>query len=231
MAKVIAICGYGPGISHAVALRFGAAGFSVALVGRRAESVSQGAAALQKADIRAQGFVCDVGRPETVAPLIAAVRAALGPIHVLHWNAYAPVARDLTTCTSDELQYALNVAVVGFDAAVQASLADLRAQPQSAVLLTGGGLALDNPAMHALAVKFGAGGLAVAKAAQHQLIGVLHAQLQSSGVFAGEVMVCGVVKGTHADRDGTATLEPAHVADKFWDLYQTRAPVTVRVPA
>jgi NAD(P)-dependent dehydrogenase (short-subunit alcohol dehydrogenase family) len=231
MAKVIAICGYGPGISHAVALRFGAAGFAVALVGRRDESVTKGAAALEKAGIRARGFVCDLGQPSAVLQLTAEVRAVLGPIHVLHWNAYAAVARDLTTCSVEELQYALNVGVVGLNTAVRASLDDLRTQPQSAVLVTGGSLSREDPAMVALAVKFGAGGLAVVKAAQHKLVNVLHEQLKSAGIFVGEVMVAGIVKGTLADRDGRATLEPAHIAETFWELYQTRAAITVVVPS
>ncbi|HEX7670382.1 MAG TPA: hypothetical protein VF395_12390 [Polyangiaceae bacterium] len=36
MAKTIVVCGYGPGISSAVAEKFGAEGFSVALAARNA---------------------------------------------------------------------------------------------------------------------------------------------------------------------------------------------------
>ena len=42
MAKTMIVCGYGPGISNAVAQRFGAEGFSVALIGRSADKLAAG---------------------------------------------------------------------------------------------------------------------------------------------------------------------------------------------
>ena len=46
MAKTILVVGFGPGISSGVAEQFGKQGFSVALVGRNADRVGAGAAAL-----------------------------------------------------------------------------------------------------------------------------------------------------------------------------------------
>jgi NAD(P)-dependent dehydrogenase (short-subunit alcohol dehydrogenase family) len=46
MSKTIVICGYGPGISAAVARRFGREGFQVALVARYAQRLAAGVAAL-----------------------------------------------------------------------------------------------------------------------------------------------------------------------------------------
>jgi NAD(P)-dependent dehydrogenase (short-subunit alcohol dehydrogenase family) len=45
MNKTVVVCGYGPGISNAVAERFGAEGFAVALAGRNAARVAAGAKA------------------------------------------------------------------------------------------------------------------------------------------------------------------------------------------
>lgn len=231
MAKTIVVCGYGPGISHAVARHFGEQGFHVALAGRRVDNVARGAATLTEAGVRARGFACDLAQPAAVTKLIEDARAELGPIDVLHWNAYAPIAKDLSVCDVNELRAGLDVAVVGLTAAVQAALPDLRTQPDAAVLVTNGGLARDEPAMNALAVQFGAMGLAIAKAAQHKWVSVMHAQLSSSGIFVGEVMVQGIVKGTAADRGQTPnTLDPQTIAQRFWELYQAREAVTVTVP-
>jgi NAD(P)-dependent dehydrogenase (short-subunit alcohol dehydrogenase family) len=47
MSKTIVICGYGPGISAAVAKRFGREKFQVALVARNAERLAAGVTALE----------------------------------------------------------------------------------------------------------------------------------------------------------------------------------------
>jgi NAD(P)-dependent dehydrogenase (short-subunit alcohol dehydrogenase family) len=156
--------------------------------------------------------------------LIEEVQATLGPISVLHWNAYAHAAGDLTLCDISEIQTVLNVAVMGLVTAVQAALPDLRAAApgDAAVLETGGGYALYEPTMDALAAKFGGMGLSVAKAAQHKLVGVLHAKLAPEGVFVGEVTVLGIVKGTAADR-GRGTIEASAVAERLLTLYRERS--------
>ena len=41
-------------------------------------------------------------------------------------------------------------------------------------------------------------------------------------------MVLGTVKGTAFDQ-GQATLEPAAIAERFWEIYQARSDVSVMV--
>jgi hypothetical protein len=91
------------------------------------------------------------------------------------------------------------------------------------VLVTGGGFAFYDPAVDAMATQFGAMGLAIAKAAQHKTVGLLAKRLESEGVFVGEVVVTGLVKGTAFDH-GNATLEPAAIAETFWAMHAARAP-------
>ena len=162
-----------------------------------------------------------------VKKLIADVHGSLGPISVLHWNAYTGGAGDLKTSSADELRAVLNVAVHGLVAAVQASLPDLVAQ-KGALLVTGGGFAFYDPNVDAAATQFGAAGLAIGKAAQHKTVGLLSKALQSDGVYVGEVVVTGLVKGTAFD-SGNATLEPATIAERFWQLYQARDVATVTI--
>ena len=61
-------------------------------------------------------------------------------------------------------------------------------------------------------------GLALANAAKHKLVGLLSPRLRDDGVFVGEVMVAGTVKGTAWD-SGNANLEPGVIANKFWEMY------------
>ena len=68
--------------------------------------------------------------------------------------------------------------------------------------------------MDALGVRFKVMGLAVANAAKHKPGGSLAARLKEEGVFVGEVMVAGAVKGT--GWGDQATIEADTVAEQFW---------------
>lgn len=226
MTKTIIVCGHGPGISDAVARRFGAEGFSVALVARSKDKLAQAAAALTAKGIKAEAFPTDLADIKAVRSLVAKVRASLGPITAIHWNAYGGGAGDLLAADIGELKTSFDIGVVGLVAAVQEALPDLRSQSGSAVLITGGGFAFYDPKVDAAATQWNAMGLAVAKAAQHKLAGLLSEKLKKDNVYVGEVVVLGMVKGTAFD-SGHATLEPSAIAQKFWELYTGRSPATV----
>lgn len=227
--STIIVAGYGPGISQAVAVKFGQQGFRVALVGRSRERLESGVAALKAKGVEAQPFPCDLGDTEAVHALVKDVRAALGPIGVLHWNAYASgLAGNLPGAPEGELRTVFDVGLHGLIAAVQGTLPDLQ-ENRGGVLVTGGGLAFYDTQVDKMGVEWGAMGLAVSKAAQHKLVGLLHHKLGKLGVYAGEVTVTALVKGTHFD-SGSATLEPSTVADAFWKLYQERSAAYAVVP-
>ena len=227
MAETIVICGYGVGISDAVARRFAKEGYKVAIVARNAERLNGAVERLAADKVDAKAFPCDVSDVDAVKKLIADVRASLGPIKVLHWNAYTGGAGDLKTASADDLRAVLNVTVHGLLAAVQAALPDLKAQ-SGALLVTGGGFAFYDPAVDAAATQWGAQGLAIGKAAQHKTVGLLNKSLHAEGVYVGEVVVTGLVKGTAFD-SGNATLEASTIAEKFWELYRARDVVSVTI--
>jgi NADP-dependent 3-hydroxy acid dehydrogenase YdfG len=225
MSGVIVVGGYGPGISDSVARRFGREGFAVALVGRTEERLAKASAALEQKKVRAKPFKCDLGDADAVRTMLSRVRSSLGPITAMHWNAYGGGAGDLTTAPAAELHAVLDVAVHGLIAAVQNALPDLE-KAKGAVLVTGGGLSRYNPTVDETACSWNAMGLAVGKAAQHKLVGLLHQKLAAKGVYVGEVTVLGLVKGTAFD-SGNATLEPDAIADKFFELYTNRKEIYV----
>jgi len=227
MAETIVVCGYGGGISDAVVRRFAKEGYRVAIVARNAERLNGAVQRLTAEKIDAQAFPCDVGDVDAVRKLVADVRRELGPIDVLHWNAYSGGAGDLKTASTDELRSVLNVTVHGLLAAVQAALPDLKAR-RGALLVTGGGFAFYDPAVDAAATQWGAQGLAIGKAAQHKTVGLLSKSLQPEGVYVGEVVVTGLVKGTAFD-SGNATLEASTIAEKFWELYRARDALSVTI--
>ena len=60
-------------------------------------------------------------------------------------------------------------------------------------------------------------GVAVANAAKDKLVGMLAQRLKDDGVYVGQVMIAGTIKGTAWD--GPNLIDPSAVAEKFWELY------------
>jgi NADP-dependent 3-hydroxy acid dehydrogenase YdfG len=226
MAKTIVLCGFGTGISTAIARKFGAQGFRVALVARNAERLASAVKSLASEGIEAAAFPADLADPSSIKKVIGDVQKQLGPITVLQWNAYASGSGDLLQADAEALQRIFQIPVSSLLLAVQAALPDLRQQQNAAVLVTNGGLGLIDPKVDAMAVAWGAMDLAVANAAKHKLVGVLSAKLAPEKIYVGEVVVLGTVKGTAWD-NGSATLEAADIAKRFWDLYSERTVVSV----
>ena len=75
MSKTIIIVGFGPGVSTAVAEKFGAAGFSVALIARSQSRLAAGVEALKAKGVAAAGFPADAGDPAAIRGAIAKARS------------------------------------------------------------------------------------------------------------------------------------------------------------
>lgn len=201
---LIAIAGMGPGVSAAVARRFGREGFAVAGLARRAAALQAQMDALMGAGIRAQGFAADAADPASLAAAIGHVEAAQGPIDVLVYNAAGARPKPLSALTAEELAADLSVSVVGALAAAQAVLPGMRARGRGTLLFTGGGFAFEPlPQMASLGV---------GKAAVRNLAFSLFADLKDVGIHAATVTICGLV------RPGTA-FDPDVIAESYWRLH------------
>lgn len=220
MAKTIIVAGFGPGIASAVAEKFGSQGFSVALVARNAERLAAGVQALEAKGIQAAAFSAELGSPEAIKALVPQIRQKLGPIAVLHWNAYSTAAGDALAADAAALRSVFDVPILGLTTTVQESLADLKAA-KGAILVTNGGLLFDEPGINAAGGTRNLMGLSMGNAAKHKLVMMLAAKLKADDVYVGEVIVTGTVKGSSFDR-GNGNLDGAVVAQKFWDLYTAR---------
>jgi NAD(P)-dependent dehydrogenase (short-subunit alcohol dehydrogenase family) len=86
-AKVAIVTGAGSGIGRAVSLALLAAGWSVALAGRRAEALAETAALAGEAAGHALPQATDVADPASVAALFAATKARFGRLDLLFNNA------------------------------------------------------------------------------------------------------------------------------------------------
>ena len=227
MQKTIIVCGHGPGISNAVANKFGGEGFQVALVARSADKLEKSRDAFQTRGIKAAAFPTDLSDPNAAKGLVKRVTDQLGPITAIHWNAYSNTAGDVMAADASALRTGFDLSVTSLVLTVQAALVDLKAA-KGALLVTNGGLALFDPKIDAMAVQGKSMGLAIANAAKHKLIGLLTETLRADQITVGEVVVLGLVKGTFWDT-GNATIDPAAIADKFWEIYSQRESRSVTV--
>jgi NADP-dependent 3-hydroxy acid dehydrogenase YdfG len=227
MQKTIVVCGYGPGISDAVANKFGGEGFQVALVARSADKLDKARDTFQARGIRAAAFPTDLSDANAAKDLVKRVKDQLGPMTALHWNAYANAAGDIMAADAAALRTVFDVSVTSLVLTVQEALADLKAA-KGAVLVTNGGLGFFDPKADATAVQWKSMGLAIANAAKHKLMGLLSERLRADEITVGEVIVLGLVKGTAWDT-GNATIEAGTVAGKFWEIYSKRESRTITV--
>ncbi len=231
MPKTIIVAGYGPGISTAIAEKFGAEGFQVALVARNAERLAAGVTALEAKGVKAAAFTADLGDPDSVRAMVEKVRATLGSITVLEWTAYASaqVAGDFTMADAAAIRSLFDVSVVGLAAAVQATLPDMKKAKDAAVLVTNGGAGYAEPGVDAMLVQYGLMGLGVSNAAKHKLVGLFAEKLKGDGIYVGEIMVAGTVKGSAFDQAGRGTIEGSAVAAKFWEMYSARTDLRAKI--
>jgi short-subunit dehydrogenase len=227
MANTIVVVGYGPGISSAVAEKFGAAGHPVALVGRSEDRLVAGAKALSAKGIKAAAIRGDASDPASIRDAVKQAHDKLGAIGVLHWNAYGGDAGNFLTADLAQLRSIFDVAITGLVSAVQEAAPDLKSTKGS-VLITNGAFGDIDPKLDALAVSMGYAGLALANTAKHRLVGLLAETLKGDGIYVGEVVVAGQIKGTAWDK-GQATLSGSQIADRFWALHTERKEQSVRV--
>lgn len=229
MTKTLVIVGFGPGVSSAVARKFGADGFSVALVARNTERLAAGVAELKALGVPAAAFVADAADPASLCAAIRKARTEFGPISVLHWNAFSGgEVGDLLAVEPAAAGRVFDVAVVGLLAAVEEALSDLKGAGDGAVLVTNGAFGEPAPMMDAFAVSMKSMGVALANAAKAKLVGLLSARLKADGVYVGEVTIAGAIRGTPTDT-GAGSIEGSAVAEKFWALYRARSETRARV--
>ncbi|MBW3129413.1 SDR family NAD(P)-dependent oxidoreductase [Hymenobacter profundi] len=189
MAKTILTVGAGPGISAAVAHRFGAEGYAVGLIGRNPEHSEALVTQLVAQGIPVAFEAADAGNTSELSAALRRLSAKLWSVSVLLYNAAVKKPSDILRLSAEDLGQDFGVNVVGALSSVQTVLAELK-QNGGAVLLTGGGLGTHpSPAFGSLSI--GKAGL--------RLAFQLHQSLQPEGVYAELLTInLGVDKGDPA---------------------------------
>ncbi len=197
-AKVCVVAGVGPGNGESLARRFAASGFAVALLARRQDLTARLAAELPIA----RAYACDVADAAAVAAAFARVRADLGEVDVLVYNAGAGVWGDVESVSPEDFERAWRVNTLGLFLASREVIPAMKSRGEGAIVVIG-----------ATASRRGVAGTAAfapAKMAQRGLAESMARHLGPSGVHVCLIVVDGVVGGPE-----TSARFPGRAKDTF----------------
>jgi NADP-dependent 3-hydroxy acid dehydrogenase YdfG len=223
----VLVVGAGPGLGLAIALRFGREGHSVALLSRSRERHDSYLARLRQEGITGIAVTADVRDPVRMRGALDEAAARLGPIGVVYYGPGAadPSARPapVLKTRSGDLREAMGYHVEPALDLVEAVVPGMVERKNGALLFaTGLGAVIALP---------GLGALGIVAAALRTYALTLNAALAASGVYAGALVIGGLIQGGDIHRLATAgvdqasgypVLDPAVIADTAWTLSTRR---------
>jgi NADP-dependent 3-hydroxy acid dehydrogenase YdfG len=206
----IAIVGAGPGLGAAVARKFTAEGYDVALISRNQDRLDALAAELTSTRHRARGYAGDVRDPEALTAALRRAADELGTIEVLQ---YSPIPqkeflRPVLETTISDLTAAAEFSVYGPLTAVQQVLPGMRSLGRGTVLFVNGGSAVrPNPKV---------AGTSIAFAGESAYAAMMHDVLTAENIHVGQLIVPGAITPGHATHD------PDVLAETLWTMHTDR---------
>ncbi|OAP62467.1 hypothetical protein AYL99_04670 [Fonsecaea erecta] len=229
---VIAVVGAGPGIGEAVARRFVAGGFCVALLARTEDKLQKMAQGIDADHGKgsAQYYITDLRQESSVLASFQRIRAELGPVAVLVYNAGARRVngRAILDTSSEEFENFTKINLFGAFWATKCVLPDMLAAGKGTILFTGATGALrGNPGLASFSPgKFGL----------RSLCQIITREYQASGIHAAHIIVDSPVdgkligewsrrqwqrtgQGDKLDDVDAHLVSPADLAQTYWFLY------------
>ena len=217
--SVCAIVGAGEGLGRALAGKFAAEGFDIALISRSKEGSSAAAAAASAANAKVGFFAADATKPETIEAALARAGAQMGEIDVLIYNARGAFTR----CEPLDMSYAelddiYQVEVVGAFAAAKSVLPAMRQRGSGTVLFSSATAALRGSASFPLYAigKFGLRALSqsLAKAYSKDGVHIVHVRLDCD-------LDVPLMREAYGDRFNAENMaKPDDVAEAYWWAHQ-----------
>ncbi len=232
--RVVVVTGAGSGIGRACALGLLAAGYRVALAGRKAEALAATASEAGAAAGRALVVPTDVTDPAAVNALFARVGEAFGRVDVLFNNAGVnapPVA--LEDLAVDEWRRVIDTNLTGAFFCAQAAYRMMKfQQPRGGRIINNGSISAHVPRPNAIAygaTKHAITGLTKSLSLDGRAFDIACGQIDIGNTDSS--MAAGMRKGV-LQANGTVAVEPVfelrHVVDAV--LYLAGLPLGVNVP-
>jgi short-subunit dehydrogenase len=212
MNRTILILGMGPGLSLAMAEKFGKEGYHIGMVSRTQKKLEQYQQHLTTLGIASSYAMADLANTEQMIAAIKQLALKTKNINVLFYNAVDYRMKHIMEETIEDLTNGFKISVGNVLIAVKELLPELE-KNKGTVLLTGGGAA-NHPDANM-------GSISLGKAGIKNLAYQLHHSLSGKGIFVGTVTVSGWINPeskTHA---------PKMVAEKFWEMNTERQQIEI----
>jgi NAD(P)-dependent dehydrogenase (short-subunit alcohol dehydrogenase family) len=204
---VCVVIGVGPGNGAAIARRFHANGYAVALLARSTELTSNLAAELGDG---AHAYACDVTNEASIDEAFAAIAKDLPPIDVLVYNAGSGVFGAIEDVAAKDFEQAWRTNALGAFNASKKVIGPMKKAGHGAIVFIG---ATASRRGNVKTVAF-----APAKAAQRSLAESMARTLWPAGIHVALVIVDGVVdlprtRKMMPDKPDTFFIKPADIAE------------------
>ncbi len=231
--KSVLVTGSGSGIGRSVALAFLKEGHSVTLAGRRREPLEGTVAEAGSAAARALVVPTDVGNPEGVDHLFAAIHERFGRLDVLFNNAGASAPPiPIEELTWEQWKTVVDVNLHGVFLCTRAAVRMMKQQsPQGGRIINNGSISAYVPRPNSspyTATKHAVTGLTRSTSLDGRAFGIACGQIDIGN--AATDMTAGMAKGVQ-QADGSTKPEPRfdvkHVADAV--LYMAGLPLDTNV--
>ena len=204
MKKTIVVVGAGKGLGNGVAEKFGVGGFRVVLMARSEEHLKEYAAEFESKGIEVYTQAADVADLDAFAKVFGEVVKSYGTPDVLFYNVGITVADEDAKISAQTLVDRYVVDVAGAYNCIKLIDTEEFAAKNGAILLTGGGLALQPFAGYLP--------LSMDKAALRAMVQALSPVLKEKGIYLGIVQVTGTIGSNDF-------YSPKTIAEEFWKLY------------
>lgn len=211
---VAVVVGVGPGLGAALARRF-AAGYSVAILARKAEYLKSLAGEMRRDGGDAHDIVCDVSDPAQIRAAFHEIRSKLGEVDLLIYNAGTGKFGTITEITPEQYTSDWRVNALGAFVAAKEVAPAMLAKGRGVMLFTG---ATAGVKAGAKSVSFGP-----AKFAMRGLAQALARDLGPKGIHVAWINVDGSIdipgaRGLKPSLENDDFLKPEAIAETYWHL-------------
>lgn len=205
MEKMIFVIGAGSGLGNGVAEKFARQGFKLVLMARNEERLAGYAAYFADKGYDAETKMVDVTDFSAFAQTFQTAVQEYGTPNVVFYNVGITAPDDKSKLDAQTLVDHYIADVAGAYNVIKLAVTEDFAAKKGAILVTGGGLALQ-PYIDYLP-------LSMDKAALRAMVQALAPSLKERGIYIGTVQVTGRIGSNDH-------FSPKTIAERFWELYE-----------
>ena len=206
--ELITIIGAGPGISHAVAQKFGKEGFKIALISRTEEKLKQQQNDLKSEGIEAVYAVADVANPESLYKALQQILDSVGHASMILYNAAGVSVKDVLEQDWETIKSNLDISVGGYFNLMKRVLPFCLKNNSGKLFATGGGFAMQGDPQWT--------SLSIGKAALRNLVQAYQKRAAGTNVHIAQLTVCGFVN------PNDEKYSPKAIAEQYWKLFNQK---------